>query len=95
MESTNYPEWMNDELVKDIPKPKLDFLGTLFAQSQGKNQKELMSQAMLAMRKAKQENLTFTSAEMSNAIAAIKKHSTPEELQQIDNILSKAKNGGK
>lgn len=95
METTNYPEWMNDELVKDIPKEKLQFLGSIFTEFQGKSQKELMSQMMVVMRKAKEQNLTFNLTEMNSAIAAIKKYSSPEELEKINNILSKVKNGGK
>ena len=45
---------------------------------------------MPAMRKAKQEHLTFTPQEMQAAITAIKKYSTKAELQQIQNILEKS-----
>lgn len=85
------PSWMDDELVKDIPQKKLDFLGEMFRDGHGKNQKEMMAFIMPMMKRAKQENLTFTPQEMNAAIAAIKKHSTAEELQQIENILKKAK----
>jgi len=84
------PAWMSDPLVKDIPRKKLDFLGQMFTQGQGKSQKEMMMFMMPMMKKAKQENLTFTPQEMSAAIAAIKKHSSEEELKQIDKILEKA-----
>ena len=83
--------WMEDELVKGIPQKKLDFLGRMFAEGHGKNQKEMMIFLMPMMKKAKAENLTFTPQEMNAAIAAIKKHSTPEEIKQIDNILKKGK----
>lgn len=86
-ESTNHPAWMEDELVKDIPQRKLDFLGTLFTEGHGRNQKEMMAYLMPMMKKAKQENLTFTPQEMNAAIAAIKKYSSEEELKQIDKIL--------
>lgn len=89
------PEWMSDPLVKDIPEKKLDFLGQMFEQSRGKSQKELMASLFPMMARAKQENLTFTPQEMGAAIAAIKNHSTAEELKQIDKILEKAQNGGK
>ncbi|MBO5337808.1 MAG: hypothetical protein J6A94_11855 [Lachnospiraceae bacterium] len=85
------PAWMEDELVKHIPIQKLEFLGAMFTQSQGKSQKELMRMMMPMMQKAKQENLTFTPQEMNAAIAAIKKYSSKEELEQIDNILKKVK----
>lgn len=95
MSNNEKPAWMADELVKDISQRKLEFLGNMFSESQGRSQKEMMSFLMPMMRKAKQENLTFTPGEMNAAIAAIKKHSTPDELDQINKILEKSKNGGK
>lgn len=91
MNNDKRPAWMQDDLVKNIPQKKLDFLEKMFAEGQGKNQKEMMAMLLPMMKKAKQENLTFTPQEMSSAIAAIKKHSTPEELQQIDKILEKTR----
>jgi len=91
-ENNTRPSWMDDELVKEISPQKLDFLGRMFAEGHGKSQKEMMTFIMPMLKKAKQENLTFTPQEMNAAIAAIKKHSTPEELQQINNILDKSKN---
>lgn len=85
------PAWMSDPLVKDIPEKKLEFLGQMFTEGQGKSQKEMMAFMMPMMKKAKQENLTFTPQEMNAAIAAIRKYSSADELQQIDKILAKAK----
>ncbi len=90
MENESRPAWMADPLVSEIPRQKLDFLGRLFADGHGKSQKEMMAYLMPMMKKAKQENLTFTPQEMSAAIAAIKKHSSEEELKQIDQILKKS-----
>lgn len=95
MEQQKQPAWMDDDLVKNIDKKKLDFLGKLFNEGHGKNQKDMMSYMMPMMKKAKQENLTFSPQEMNAAISAIKKHSTEEELKQIDKILEKNKNNGK
>ena len=92
---TNRPAWMDDELVKNIDQKKLDFVGKLFAEGHGKNQKDMMAYLMPMMRKAKQEHLTFTPQEMNAAISAIKKHSTEDELNKIEKILEKSKNGGK
>ena len=40
METTNNrPAWMDDDEVKNIYPKKLDFLGKLFAEGKGKNQK--------------------------------------------------------
>ena len=76
MDYSKTPLWMQDDLVKDIPREKLDFLSKLFAQGHGKSQKEMMALLMPAMRKAKQEHLTFTPQEMQAAITAIKNYST-------------------
>ena len=91
MDEKAKPAWMQDELVKDIPPGKLDFLGRMFAEGHGKSQKEMMAMLLPMMKKAKQEKLTFTQQEMTAAIAAIKKHSSPEELKQINKILEKSK----
>lgn len=90
-QSNTHPAWMDDDLVKDIPPAKLAFLSGLFAESKGKSQKEMMSFLLPMMKKAKAENLTFTQAEISACIQAIKKHSTEEELNQIDTLLKKSK----
>ena len=91
MDSSQTPLWMQDDLVRNIPREKLDFLGKLFAQGHGRNQKEMMALLMPAMRRARQEHLTFTPQEMQAAITAIKKYSNEAELQQIQNILEKSK----
>ena len=67
MDYSKTPLWMQDDLVKDIPREKLDFLSKLFAQGHGKTQKEMMALLMPAMRKAKQEHLTFTPQKMQAA----------------------------
>lgn len=93
MENQERPVWMTDPLVKDIPEKKLKFVEQLFAKGHGKSQKEMMAYLMPMMKKAKAENLTFTPQEMNAAIAAIRKHSTQEELSQIDKILEKSRGG--
>lgn len=90
MESNIHPAWMDDELVKNIAPEKLAFLSELFSKGQGKKtQKDMMSFFLPLMKKAKAENLTFSQAEISACIQAIKKHSTEDELSQIDAILKK------
>lgn len=88
------PEWMNDPLVKDIPQKKLDFLGKMFTESKGKNQKQMMGYLMPMMKRAKAEQLTFSQGEINACIQAIKNHSTQEELEKIDNILKQNNHPG-
>ena len=90
-QSNSTPAWMNDPLVKDISPAKLEFLSKLFVEGKGKSQKEMMSFFLPMMKKAKAENLSFTQSEIAACIQAIKKHSTPEELKQIDKLLAKNK----
>ncbi len=94
MENDTRPVWMTDPLVKDIPEKKLKFVEDLFAKGHGKSQKEMMAFALPMLKKAKQENLTFTPSEMNAAIAAIRKYSSLEELQKIDKILEKSRKAG-
>lgn len=84
------PEWMSDPLVKNIEDKKLQFLSELVTGGRGKSQKESMSYMMLKMKQAKAEHISFSSSEVAAVVAAIKNHSTPEELEQIDNIMKKA-----
>lgn len=95
MENDAKPAWMADPLVKDIPEQKMRFLEQLFSDGRGKSQKEMMAFLIPMMKKAKKEGLTFTPQEMNAAIAAIRKHSSREELQQIDKILEKSGQGAK
>ena len=88
-EQMERPAWMDDPLVKDIPDKKLEFLGKLFTEGRGKNQKQMMSYIMPMMKKARAEKLTFSSGEINACIQAIKNHSTQEELENIDKILKK------
>lgn len=94
-QNQNRPTWMDDELVKNIPQNKLNFLGKMFQDTQGKttgkSPKEMMTLLMPMMARAKQENLSFTPQEMTACIAAIKKHSSEEERRQIDNVMNKMK----
>lgn len=89
MDNNARPAWMSDPLVKDIPEKKLQFVEQLFAKGHGKSQKEMMAFAVPMMKKAREENLTFTPQEMNAAIAAIRRHSSKEDLKQIDKILEK------
>lgn len=86
----NKPEWMNDSLVKSIEEKKLEFLNDLVLGGRGKSQKEAMPYMMMKMKQAKADNISFSSAEVAAVVAAIKNHSTPEELAQIDKIMRQA-----
>lgn len=82
------PEWMMDELVKDIPKEKLQLLSEMQNISSGTSGKQLLSSLLPLLKKAKEQNLTFTKDEMNAAISAIKKHTTADELESLNSALA-------
>jgi hypothetical protein len=88
-DSKKLNEWMNDPLVKNIDRRKLEFLETMFSQVQGKSQKELMALMVPLMKRIKEENLNLSPSEMNAAVAAIKKHSTADELKKINELMAK------
>lgn len=89
MNADEKPAWMKDPAVSSIDEKKLDFLQSMVAGGQGKNQKEVMAYLMTMMKKAKAENLTFTQEEMSVMMSTIRKYSSPEELEKLDKLLKK------
>lgn len=91
MERIHRPQWMNDESVRDIDVRKLEFIQELHDNAKATNQKELMMKLMPKLKYAKEQGLLLSLREVQTAIAAIKKYSTPEELEQIDKVLNKVK----
>lgn len=95
-ESNTRPAWMEDELVKDIPKAKLDFINQMYHDANlrkqnlgsGQNQTAMLRMLMPVIKQAKAANLSFSPQELQAAIAAIRKYSSPEELEQIDKIYN-------
>ncbi len=91
------PAWMEDELVQNIPREKLDFLNEIFAEANTrkqaagpmKGQKEMLMTLMPVLKQARAAKISFSPQELQSAIAAIRKYSSPEELRQIDDICSK------
>lgn len=90
------PAWMSDELVRDIPARKLDFLAQLFGQlhtgtpNERLTQKALMLRLVPLIKQARAEHLDLTPAELQAAIAAIRRHSDTQEKQRMDEILAKS-----
>lgn len=91
MESTpnpNSPKWMQDPALHNIDKKKLELLHSVISKSENLNQKEKMNLFMDFIKTSKQENLTFSSQELSLLVSTIKRYSTPEEVARMDKILS-------
>ncbi len=86
----NRPEWMSDSEAAGIEEYKLRFLNELAEGCRGKNRKELMAFLAARMKQAKNEGITFSSSEAGILIQAIRQHSSPDELNQIDELMKKA-----
>ena len=93
MSDNQSPKWMSDPLVTNIDKRKLDFLQSIVFETQSKSQKELLPFLMSVIKKGKSLNLSFSADEMSAIMSAVKKHSTPEELAQIEKFSEMHKKG--
>ena len=84
------PEWMQDPLIEQIDEKKLQFLSDLVEGGKGKSQREIMSYMMQKMKQAKADGVITTSAEAGLIVEAIKRHSSKEELDKIDELMKKA-----
>lgn len=85
--SNSTPPWMQEPSVQDIPKEKLDFLQKLVFESKSLSQKELLPFLMALAQRSKEEKITFTQEEMNAIIEAIKKYSTPDEINKMNQIM--------
>lgn len=93
MSNPEKPSWMSDPLVANIDTAKLDFLQSIVFETKGKSQKELLPFLMNVIKKGKAGNISFSDEEMNAIMTAVKLHSTPDELVQIDKFASMYKSG--
>ena len=87
MDAHTIPAWMQEPSVADIPKEKLDFLQKLVFESAGLSQKELLPFLMALAQRSKTSRISFSQEEVSAIIEAIKKHSTPQEIAKMNQIM--------
>lgn len=79
--------WMDDQRISSIPKNKLDFLQKIFFESKNLTQKEQLPFFIALAGRAKKENISFTQDEINLILDVIKEHSSPEELQKINQTI--------
>lgn len=78
--------WMDDPAVAHIDKAKLDFLQSLVFESQSLTKEQMLPFIMSVAKKGKDNHISFSSEEVETITEAIRKHSTPEELDKIDKL---------
>jgi hypothetical protein len=93
MSENKKPEWMDDPLLKDIDKCKLEFLQTMVFESSNLTQDAMLPFLLAVMKRGQKKKLTFSEAEMDAIITVLKKHSTPEELEKINMVMNIRKTG--
>lgn len=81
------PEWMSDPLLKDIDHSKLEFMQKLVFELYSLSEKERLPFLLALAGRAKKENISFTQHEVDNIITVVKKHSSPEEVKKMDQVL--------
>lgn len=80
-------EWMQDPSLRNIDRSKLEFMQKMFFESKKLTKKELMPFFMALAAKSKANNITFTPQETEAVIAVLKKHSSPDELMKINQVM--------
>ena len=88
----NELNWMDDERISSIPKNKLDFLQKIFFESKSLTQKEQLPFFIALAGRAKKESISFTQDEINLILEVIKEHSSPEDLQKINQTIKMFQN---
>lgn len=84
----DHVSWMDDPALADIPKEKLVFLQSVVFDSKNLSQKEMMPYLFAMANKAKSSKISFSKEETERIVAAIKKTSTKEDLNRMNQVLS-------
>lgn len=87
----NQNEWMNDPLVANIDKAKLQFLQTLVFESQNLTREQMLPFLMSIAQKGKSRNISFNDQEIETIVTALRKYSTPEEIEKINKLMAMKK----
>ena len=84
----NQNEWMNDPLVAEIDKAKLQFLQTLVFESQNLTKEQMLPFLMSVAQKGKANHISFDEKETEAIVAALRKYASPEEVAKINKLMS-------
>ncbi|MCI6553579.1 MAG: hypothetical protein MR430_08630 [Lachnospiraceae bacterium] len=81
-------EWMNDPLVAGIDREKLEFLQLLVFEGQKLSKEQLVPFLMSVAQKGKSRNISFDDGEIDAIVTVLRKHSSPEEIEKINKLMS-------
>ncbi|HKM05242.1 MAG TPA: hypothetical protein VJZ04_11770 [Lachnospiraceae bacterium] len=84
----NQLDWMSDSSLSHIPKAKLEFLQKMVFDGKNLTQKEMLPFLLSITKFGKDNNIQFSKEEMDAIVLVLRKHSTPEEINKINKIMS-------
>ena len=87
----NQNEWMNDPLVANIDKAKLQFLQMLVFEGQNLSREQMLPFLMSIAQKGKSQNISFDDQEIEKIVTALRKYSTSEEIEKINKLMAMKK----
>lgn len=87
----NQNEWMNDPLVANIDKSKLQFLQMLVFESQNLSREQMIPFLMSVAQKGKAQNVSFEEQEIETIITVLRKYASPEEVEKINKLMKMKK----
>ena len=79
--------WMQDNELSNISKDKLLLINSFLTDTSKMNQKEMMMFIMNIIKKCKEKNISFSKEEMTQIMAVVRKHATPDEITKIDKVI--------
>lgn len=80
-------EWIYDPELAGIDKEKIDFIKKILFDSKNLTEQEKMPYLLALLSKAKTNRMEFTNDETARIVSVIRKHSAPEEVQRIEQLL--------
>lgn len=87
----NQNEWMNDPLVANIDKSKLQFLQTLVFESKNLTKEQMLPFLMSIAQKGRSQNISFEEDEINLIITALRKYASPGEIEKINKLMKMKK----
>ncbi len=84
----NQSEWMNDPMVSDIDRDKLQFLQKLVFESQNLSREQLIPFLMSVAQKGRSSNISFDDKEIDVIATTLRKYSSPEDVEKINKLMA-------
>lgn len=80
-------EWIYDKELAGIDPEKLTFIKKVLFDSKKLKEQEKMPYLLALITKARTNRIEFTKDETERVVSVIRKYSSPQEVQQIEQLL--------